>query len=264
MRNIERDIRDTIEGMVAPIRDASVSYKDIDGGRTRAVIAIGARRKAINFGKHARKGVTSALKRIEIDTRQALRELGAIDCPRASGIPPEKKTSRTNVEHHKLIASVFSQQSSQPAYVAPPSPPEEPVPMPAPNTHNPSLTLVKPTEPEREKRVQLTHDQVLDIAMLLQQNGRVEALDDGSEVYAYATGWSDDRIREKIGVAATRVNEKIAEIRKKRFGLTVAEHEREKRRADRGTASDIAELRAENAELRARIEKLEAFVRQFE
>jgi hypothetical protein len=136
--------------------------------------------------------------------------------------------------------------------------------MHAPNTHNPSLTLVKPVEPEREKRQQLTHDQVLDIAMLLQQYGKVEISNDGTPIYSFSPGWSDDRIREKIGMAATRVNEKVAAIRKKRFGPTAEEHERAKRRADGGAAAEIAELRAENAELRARIEKLEAFAAQFE
>ena len=262
MRNIESVVRETIEGMVAPIPNASVEFKSLDN-RTRAVIRFGGKRKALAYGNHAKRSLTSTVKRVTIDLRQALRELGAIDCDRANVWEPARKLAERSA-HNRLIAETF-RNSGKPVSTASPKPIEEPMPMPTPNTQQTPLSLVKTTPaPEREKRAQLTHDQVLDIAMMLQQCGKVEKLNDGTEIYVYATGWSDDRIREKIGMAATRVNEKVAQIRKNRFAPTVEEHERAKRRAEGGASAEIAELRAENAALRARIEKLEAFAAQFE
>lgn len=133
----------------------------------------------------------------------------------------------------------------------------------------PSVVAKKEAD-SKPNRIQLSHDEVVKVTMLLGRNG--DPAEGG--VYVFDAGWSDERILEIVRPGGHV--DKIAEIRRKHFGQTKEElHRASAAKALAGESggkmsgiyarmakleSDNASLRVEVATLREAIDRLDKIV----
>src|SRR5262245_40824216 len=244
MLHIEKQAREIINEELEPFmrgtKPVGVLYRATPNGQIRCTVSHGALRAVFSHNRYSNG--PNVIRKIRADVRRALRDVGLLSKPLQPGeigtlgeIMIEAERAARAVappvavrEPETLCPDAIAEAQHQPA--------EDPQTM---NALPPAASITKlytPTGRNKTGRKHISHDQLAEVMKLLGKHGDVV-----NGAFAYADGWSDQRIAELAKPATGVVG--VTRARRKHFGSFASEIQQPRRDPDKASRLDRLEAR---------------------